>query len=183
MKPFAASSSLGVWIGGVVCPGAVGTTAFTILLVFIVCVHLLEVMLAPQDMRERDPVLFFFEACTTTPFVAMSSLKKVFLWLESLELLGERDERWRCPTRRAKFVITNLQRLNFYKFNWFELGTISMNTKFSDSFSFKDGFSNLWIVGGTGLFIGKLPIWKSRWTLTWVLSFDLGFGPFNEALP
>jgi len=66
-------------VEAVVCLGAVGVIAFAILLVFIVWAHLLEVTFAPQDVRKRDPVLFFFEACTATFFVAMSLLKKMFL--------------------------------------------------------------------------------------------------------
>ena len=65
--------------GSTVCPGAVGAATVAILLVFIVRAHLLEVTLASQDMRKRDPMLFFFEVCTATFFVAMSSLKKKFL--------------------------------------------------------------------------------------------------------
>ena len=65
--------------GGVVCPGAVGAAVFAILLVFIVRAHLLEVTLAPHDVGERGLVLFFFEVCAATFFVAMSSLKMMFL--------------------------------------------------------------------------------------------------------
>ena len=65
--------------GGTVCQGAVGTAAFAILLVFIVCACQLEVTLAPPDIHERDLVLFFFEAYTATFFVVMSSSKKMFL--------------------------------------------------------------------------------------------------------
>jgi len=65
--------------GGIICQGAVNIVAFAILLIFIVRAHLLEVTLAPQDMRKRDPVLFFFEACMAMLFVAVSSLKKIFL--------------------------------------------------------------------------------------------------------
>ena len=64
---------------GTVCLAVAGTAAFAILLVFIVCAHLLEVTLAQQDMCERNLVLFFFETCTETFFVVMSSLKKMFL--------------------------------------------------------------------------------------------------------
>jgi len=62
-----------------VCPGAVDAAAFALLLVFIVYVRLLKVMLTPQEMREKDPMLFFFEACAATFFVTISSLKKMFL--------------------------------------------------------------------------------------------------------
>ena len=64
---------------GAVCLGAVGAVAFAILLVFIMCARLLEVRLASQDLRERDPVFFFFEACTATFFIVMPSLTMMFL--------------------------------------------------------------------------------------------------------
>ena len=44
-----------------------------------------------QDVREKDP-MFFFEAYEAMLFVAMASLKKMLLRLESLDF-GERDER------------------------------------------------------------------------------------------
>jgi len=57
----------------------------------------------------------------------------------------------------------------------------SLRIQSSDSFSFKDGFFQPLNHGGIGLFIGKPSLWKLR-ALTWVLGFDLDFGPFNQAL-
>jgi len=131
--------------------------------------RLLEVMLASQDLREKDLVFFFFEACVATFLVAMSPSKIMCLWLESLDI-WEKEMRGRdVPLSVPKFVITNYKYrifvdsvdLNWVQFLW---------TQFSDSFSFKDGFSNPSIKRGRG------PIYRKASLLKVKAGFDLGFG-------
>ena len=81
--------------------------------------------------------------------------------------------------RACQICNHKLQRLNFYRFNWV---TISIDTNSSDS------FSQGWIFQplkqrGWGPIYRETPPPKSRQALTWVLGLDLGFGPFNQALP
>jgi len=138
-------------------------------------------MLTPQEMREKDPMLFFFEACAATFFVTISSLKKMFLWLERLDLL-EKEMRGRAvPLSVPNFVIIKLQRLNFYRFIWMNEYNLYEH-KNSLILSLLEWSFQPLNQGGNGLFIRNPPPWKSRWTLTWVLDLSLSIRPHSKLL-
>ena len=75
-------------------------------------------------------------------------------------------------------VITN------YK-DWIFIDSIGLQSLWIQS---SDSFSQGWIFQplkqrGWGPIYRKIPPPKSRQALTWVMGLDLGFGPFNQALP
>jgi len=74
-----------------VCLTTTTIATLAILFVSIPYTRLLGMVPDGQDVREKDP-MFFFEAYEAMLFVAMASLKKMLLRLESLDF-GERDER------------------------------------------------------------------------------------------